>query len=51
MNKEFQMIRLMGSVVQLKDQKKWIDRIFEENTSMNDVYPGDSRYIERTFLY
>ncbi|MGI6050893.1 MAG: 4Fe-4S binding protein [Bilifractor sp.] len=45
LNKNWQMIRLTGTVKKLDDQKKWIDRIFEENPSMNDVYPGDSRYI------
>ena len=45
LNKNWQMIRLTGTVKKLDDQKKWIDRIFEENPSMNDVYPGESRYI------
>ena len=40
MNKEFQMVRLSGPVKKLSDQKMWIDRIFEENPMMNDVYPG-----------
>ena len=42
MNKEFQMVRLSGPVKKLSDQKMWIDRIFEENPMMNDVYPGES---------
>ncbi|MGI6211949.1 MAG: 4Fe-4S binding protein [Anaerovoracaceae bacterium] len=45
LNEKWQMIRLTGAVRKLEDQKAWIDRIFEENPSMNDVYPGDSRYI------
>jgi uncharacterized pyridoxamine 5'-phosphate oxidase family protein/NAD-dependent dihydropyrimidine dehydrogenase PreA subunit len=45
LNKKWQMIRLTGKAEKLDDQKKWIDRIFDENPSMNDVYPGDSRYI------
>ena len=45
MNREYQMVRLSGKVKRLADQKKWIDRIFRENPSMNDVYPHDSRYI------
>lgn len=49
MNKEFQMVRLSGPIRKLQDQKKWVDRIFEENPSMNDVYPGDSRYISEAF--
>lgn len=45
LNKDFQMIRISGKAEKLDDQKAWIDRIFKENPSMNDVYPGDSRYI------
>ena len=36
-------------VRQLEEQKKWIDRIFRENPSMEGVYPGDSRYILEPF--
>ena len=39
MNREYQMVRLSGKVKKLEDQKEWIDRIFEENPSMKDVYP------------
>ena len=49
LNREYQMVRLSGKAERLKDQKKWIDRIFEENPSMNDVYPGESRYILEPF--
>lgn len=45
LTKNWQMIRLTGTVKKLGDQKRWIDRIFEENPSMNAVYPGESRYI------
>ncbi len=45
MNKNWQMVSLTGTAKKLEDTKKWIDRIFEENPSMNDVYPGDARYI------
>ena len=45
MNREYQAVRLNGMVEKLEDPKYWIDRIFEANPSMNDVYPGDSRYI------
>lgn len=45
LNKNWQMVRLTGTVRKLDEQKKWIDRIFDENPSMNDVYPGESRYI------
>ena len=46
---DYQMVRLMGKAKHLAEQKKWIDRIFEENKSMNDVYPGQSRYILEPF--
>lgn len=49
MNKDYQMIRLNGNVRKLPDQKKWIDRIFEENPSMKAVYPGEARYILDAF--
>lgn len=49
MNREYQMVRLSGRAKKLDDNKKWIDRIFEENPSMNDVYPDDSRYVLEPF--
>mgnify|MGYP005792415975 FL=1 len=49
MNRKFQMVRLSGKARRLKDQKKWINRIFEENPVMNGVYPGESRYILEPF--
>ncbi|MDO4272322.1 MAG: 4Fe-4S binding protein [Eubacteriales bacterium] len=30
--------------------KIWVDRVFEENPGMNEVYPGDTRYILDAFL-
>jgi uncharacterized pyridoxamine 5'-phosphate oxidase family protein/Pyruvate/2-oxoacid:ferredoxin oxidoreductase delta subunit len=45
LNREFQMVRLSGKAEKLADQKRWIDRIFEENPAMKGVYPGESRYI------
>lgn len=45
LNKDWQTVRLMGTVEKLDNQKEWIDRIFEENPSMNGVYPKKSRYI------
>lgn len=30
--------------------KTWVDRVFEENPGMNEVYPGDTRYILDAFL-
>ncbi len=49
LNKAFQMVRLSGKAEKLTDQKRWIDRIFEENPVMNGVYPGESRYILEPF--
>lgn len=49
MNGEYQMVRLTGTARRLPEQKEWIDRIFEENPSMNDVYPNESRYILEPF--
>ena len=49
MNKEYQMVRLNGLVKRLENQKYWIDRIFKHNSSMNDVYPNESRYILEAF--
>lgn len=31
-------------------EKKWVDRVFEDNPGMNEVYPGDTRYILDAFL-
>ena len=49
MNRNYQMVRLSGKVKRLPEQKKWIDRIFDANPSMKDVYPGESRYILEPF--
>ncbi len=49
MDRDFRMVRLEGKARKVPEQKKWIDRIFEENPVMNDVYPGDSRYILEPF--
>ncbi len=49
MNQEFQMVRVRGMAKKVSDQKKWIDRIFEENPAMNRVYAGESRYILEPF--
>ena len=48
-NKDYQMVRLNGKVKHLEVHKYWIDRIFEENPSMNTVYPKESRYILEPF--
>lgn len=49
MNSEYKMIRLSGKAEKLSNSLKWIDRIFNENKSMNDVYPNESRYILEAF--
>ena len=49
MNQNFQMIRLDGKAEKLEEHRKWIDRIFEENPSMNTVYPNESRYVLEAF--
>lgn len=48
-NKDFQMVRVMGIAEKLAEHKYWIDRIFRENPSMNSIYPGESRYILEPF--
>ena len=45
LTKDYKMIRLNGKAKLLDEKKTWIDRIFAVNLSMNDVYPGESRYI------
>ena len=42
-------VRINGIAEKLDNQKKWIDLMFEENPYMNNVYPGDSRYILEPF--
>lgn len=49
MTKDYMAIRLQGKVVHLEEQHYWIDRIFEENPVMKEVYPGDARYILEPF--
>lgn len=49
MNEKYQMVRLNGNALKLPKQKEWIDRIFHDNPSMNEVYPGDNRYILEAF--
>lgn len=49
LSSNYQMIRLTGKAQKLSDQKYWINRIFDENPSMNDVYPKESRYILDAF--
>lgn len=49
MTENYQTIRLNGKVEQLLDQREWIDKIFENNPMMKEVYPNESRYILEPF--
>lgn len=49
MNERWQTVRLEGVARKLDEQRSWIDRIFEENPTMNTVYPGEARYILDAF--
>lgn len=49
LTKNYESIRLMGKVYKVEEQKKWLNRVFEENPTMNNVYPNDSRYILDVF--
>lgn len=49
MNKNWQTVRLSGTVARLDDQKYWIDRIFAANASIANLYKGDRRYILEAF--
>ncbi|AMK16137.1 4Fe-4S binding protein [Methanobrevibacter olleyae] len=42
-------VRITGIAKKLDNQKEWIDKMFEENKYMNNVYPGDARYILEPF--
>ena len=52
LNDKWQTVRLMGRAERLTEteQRAMIDRVFEENPSMNEVYPGDTRYILEAFV-
>lgn len=47
--KDNKSVRITGIAQKLENQKKWIDLMFEENSYMNNVYPGDARYILEPF--
>lgn len=48
-SRDYKMIRLAGDVEKPKNQQELIDQAFEENPSMNELYPGESRYILDVF--
>lgn len=43
-----QSLKFTGKVK--KVDKLWVDRVFEENPGMKEVYPGETRYILDAFL-
>lgn len=43
-----QSLKFTGKVK--KVEKKWVDEVFLQNPGMNEVYPGDTRYILDAFL-
>ena len=43
-----QSLKFVGKVK--KADKKWVDEVFLQNPGMNEVYPGDTRYILDAFL-
>ena len=43
-----QSLKFYGKVK--KAEKKWVDEVFVQNPGMNEVYPGDTRYILDAFL-
>ena len=49
MNDNWQMIRISGTVKRLDDQKYWIDRIFDANAAIANLYKGERRYILEAF--
>lgn len=49
LTKDYESIRVNGKVKRVDSQKETIDKLFKLNPSMNDVYPGDSRYILEAF--
>ena len=49
MGNDFVMARLNGKAECMEDSKTWIDKIFEANPNMNEVYPGEARYILEPF--
>jgi uncharacterized pyridoxamine 5'-phosphate oxidase family protein/NAD-dependent dihydropyrimidine dehydrogenase PreA subunit len=51
MTRDFKMVRLVGEArFVTEDPHAWIDRIFDQNPSMDDMYPGQSRYVLDPFV-
>lgn len=49
LSKDWISIRLNGICEKLEEQKYWLDKIFEKNLSLANVYPKESRYILEVF--
>lgn len=49
MTENYQTIRLNGEVTPMIGNKNMIDKIFEQNPVMKEIYPGQSRYILEPF--
>lgn len=49
LTEDYESIRVNGKVKKMESQKEVIDKLFELNPSMKDVYPGNSRYILDAF--
>ena len=47
MTAEYLVVRLNGQIRQV--EREWLDRIFEANPMMNDLYPGEKRDILEAF--
>ena len=47
MTPEYRVVRLKGQIRQV--ERVWLDRIFEANPMMNDLYPGEKRDILEAF--
>ena len=45
-----QSLKFTGRVRRMDEHKKWVDEVFLHNPGMNEVYPGDTRYVLDAFL-
>lgn len=50
LNEKYQTVRIFGEVKKEETQELYIDRIFENNPSLNTIYPNESRYILEPFF-
>lgn len=47
--KDNKSVRINGIAKKVDNQEKWVDLLFDENPFMNNVYPGETRYILEVF--